>query len=104
MPVWPRGPPNLQPPPSLEEAILVRECRLVEAQVGASTRPQVTLAFDRRAVCFLGSLVEVFWPLGDAGPLNRGVDYLKLGFGTRRRRRPESIVEVFHCAPGRHRE
>ncbi len=40
---WHESMACLQPPPSLEEAILVGWCKLVEAQIGASTRPQLAL-------------------------------------------------------------
>ncbi len=71
MGAWHESMACLQPPPSLEGALLVRWCELVEAQIGASTRLQLTLFHDRRADCYLGGLVsaEGHWPLGVAGSL-----------------------------------
>ncbi len=62
----------IQPPPSIEEAILVWGCKVVEAQIGTSTRLQLVLLHDRRADCYLGRLVH--WPLDVA-------DSLKVKFG-----------------------
>ncbi len=64
----------LQPPPSLEEAILVRWCKLVAAQIGASTWPQLALVQVRRAGCYFVRLVGGSWSLGAAGPLTWGAD------------------------------
>ncbi len=40
---WNESMISLQPPPSLDKAILVRWCKLVESQMGTSTRLQLTL-------------------------------------------------------------
>ncbi len=62
MVAWDESKAYLQPPTSVEETVLVRGCKLVEAQIDTSTRSQLALVQIRRVGCYLGRLVGGCWP------------------------------------------